>query len=111
MLCCSRKSGGLLRILIGFFLVASITAAIDAQPQVPSGNTQHRQGPSVMVNDGGVPEELDSIYIPPLQNAPFSAIVHTEWIKPLASGGTYTTVNQRQIARDSLGRIYEERWN
>ena len=64
-----------------------------------------------MVNDGGVPEELDSIYIPPLQNAPFSATVHTEWIKPLASGGTYTTVNQRQIARDSLGRIYEERWN
>ncbi len=64
-----------------------------------------------MINDGGVPEMLESIYIPPLQNAPFSAIVHSEWVKPLAGGGTYTTTNQRKIARDSLGRIYEERWN
>jgi hypothetical protein len=64
-----------------------------------------------MINDGGVPEFLESIYIPPLQNAPFSAIVHTEWIKPLDGGGTYTQANQRQIARDSLGRIYQERWN
>jgi len=95
------------------FLLAALTATamIAQQPQAPSRNSQHRQGPPVMINDGGVPEMLESIYIPPLQNAPFSAIVHSEWIKTLTSGGTFTTENQRKIARDSLGRIYEERWN
>jgi hypothetical protein len=60
--------------------------------------------------DGGVSEVLQSIYIPPIQRAPFSATVHTEWIKYLPDGGTFTVVNQRQVARDSLGRIYQERW-
>jgi len=60
--------------------------------------------------DGGVSETLQSIYIPPLLNAPFSAVVHTEWAKPLPGAGSYTLVNQRQVARDSQGRIYEERW-
>lgn len=60
--------------------------------------------------DGGVTQTLQSIYIPPLLGAPFSAIVHTEWIRPLPDGGSYTMVNQRKIARDSQGRIYEERW-
>jgi hypothetical protein len=101
-----------MRILSGFLLIAFTAVATSAQPpQVPGRNVQHGKGPPVMVNDGGVPEELDSIYVPPLQNAPFSAVVQTEWIKPLGSGGTYTMVNQRQVARDSLGRIYEERWN
>jgi hypothetical protein len=100
-----------MRILFGFLLLGSLAAAISAQPQVPNRNTQHGHGPVVMVNDGGVPEELDSLYIPPLQNAPFSAIVHSEWIKTLTGGGTSTTQNQRKIARDSLGRIYEERWS
>lgn len=60
--------------------------------------------------DGGVTQTLQSIYIPPLLGAPFSAIVHTEWTRPLPGGGSYTVVNQRKIARDSQGRIYEERW-
>jgi hypothetical protein len=60
--------------------------------------------------DGGVSETLQSIYIPPMLNAPFTAVVHTEWAKPLPGAGSYTLVNQRQVARDSQGRIYEERW-
>lgn len=60
--------------------------------------------------DGGVTEVLQSIHIPPLLNAPFSATVHTEWTRPLPGGGSYTLVNHRQVARDSQGRIYEERW-
>ncbi|HEY2469942.1 MAG TPA: hypothetical protein VGI45_19145 [Terracidiphilus sp.] len=60
--------------------------------------------------DGGVTETLQSIYIPPLVGAPFSAIVHTEWTRPLPGGGSYTMVNQRSVARDGHGRIYEERW-
>jgi hypothetical protein len=60
--------------------------------------------------DGGVAETLQSIYIPPLVGAPFTAVVHTEWARPIPGGGTYTVVNQRRVARDSRGRIYEERW-
>ena len=60
--------------------------------------------------DGGVTETLQSIYIPPLVRAPFSATVHTEWVREIPGGGTYTSVNQRHVARDGRGRIYEERW-
>jgi hypothetical protein len=60
--------------------------------------------------DGGVTETLQSIYIPPLTRAPFSAVVHTEWVRPIPGGGSYTVVNERRVARDGLGRIYEERW-
>jgi hypothetical protein len=62
------------------------------------------------MRDGGVTETLQSIYIPPLVNAPFTAIVHTEWTRPLGDGGTYTVINQREVARDRNGRIFEERW-
>ena len=60
--------------------------------------------------DGGTREVLESIVIPPLANAPFSATLATEWARPMADGGTYTLANKRRIVRDSAGRIYEERW-
>lgn len=62
------------------------------------------------MQDGGVSEVLQSIYIPTLLSAPFTATVRTEWIRTLPEGGSMTLVNQRRIARDSQGRIYEERW-
>jgi len=86
--------------------LALLAAAATAQtPHPQDGGTT-----GVIMRDGGVSETLQSIYIPPLLNAPFTAIVHTEWTRPLAEGGTYTFVNQRKVARDSQGRIYEERW-
>ena len=60
--------------------------------------------------DGGTREVLESIAIPPLVNAPFTGTLVTEWTRPMADGGTYTLTNHRRIARDSAGRIYEERW-
>ena len=60
--------------------------------------------------DGGASEVLQSIYIPPLHDAPFSAIVHTEWVRPMAGGGATTLVNQRRVIRDRDGRLYQERW-
>ena len=60
--------------------------------------------------DGGVSQVLQSIYIPPIHDSPFTATVHTEWARPLAGGGSETVVNQRKVARDRDGRIYEERW-
>ncbi len=56
---------------------------------------------------GGV---LESIVIPPKVNAPFTLLLQTEWVRILPDGGTITTVNQRRIARDTEGRIYQERW-
>ena len=60
--------------------------------------------------DGGVSQVLQSIYVPPIHDAPFTATVHTEWARPLAGGGNEIAVNQRKVARDRDGRIYEERW-
>lgn len=98
-----------MRVFPGFLLLVSFAAALSAQPQVPAQDTQTSQA-APAVPDGGVTQVLQSVYVPPIQNAPFTAIVHTEWIRPLSDGGTFTVVNQRQIARDSQGRIYEERW-
>jgi len=62
------------------------------------------------IKKGVVAEVLESIYIPAITGAPFTAIVHTEWARYLADGGTFTLVNERPIARDSEGRIFQERW-
>jgi hypothetical protein len=59
--------------------------------------------------DGGTREMLQSIAIPPVPNAPFSATVQTEWTKYLADGATQLIQNHRLIARDGLGRVFQER--
>ena len=69
-----------------------------------------KAAPQFTVMDGGVRETLESIVIPPKPNAPFTLTLQTEWIKTLYDGGTITTVNQRRIARDGKGRVYQERW-
>jgi len=105
------RPGGPVRIFSGLLLFAVSSVVTQAQPaQAQIDSTQAGQTPQVTMHDGGVTEVLQSIFIPPLQNAPFTATVHTEWVRPLADGGTFTLVNQRRIARDSQGRIYQERW-
>lgn len=69
---------------------------------------QQRPRPAAM--DGGVREVLESIVIPPIPHAPFFATLDTEATKYSADGATMTFVNERNIARDGQGRIYEERW-
>jgi len=64
----------------------------------------------VHVQDGGTRVMLESIAVPPMANAPFTLTLQTEWVRSLDGGGTITLVNERRIARDILGRIYEERW-
>jgi hypothetical protein len=59
--------------------------------------------------DGGVTESLQSIVIPPLPNAPFTLTLQTEWMRRFVDAGTFTVVNERRIARDRRGRIYQER--
>ena len=66
--------------------------------------------PHPAARDGGVREVLESIVIPPIPPAPFRATLATEWVKYTADGATITLVNERHVARDAQGRIYEERW-
>jgi hypothetical protein len=70
---------------------------------------QAQPHPYAPAQDGGVREVLESIVIPPIAHAPFTATLATEWVR-YSDGATITFVNQRRIARDDLGRIYEERW-
>jgi hypothetical protein len=69
-----------------------------------------RPAKQVTVEDGGVSEALESIFIPPMPDAPFTCMLHTEWAHPMADGGSITLVNQRRIARQANGRFYQERW-
>jgi len=60
--------------------------------------------------DGGVRETMESIVIPPTAHAPCTTMLQSEWVHTLYTGGTITMVNERCIARDSSGRVYQERW-
>jgi hypothetical protein len=59
--------------------------------------------------DGGTIERIQSIDIPPIPNAPFSAVVVTEWTRIMPDGSTALMKNHRTVARDTLGRVFEER--
>ncbi|MGB2670521.1 MAG: hypothetical protein WBE73_04955 [Candidatus Acidiferrum sp.] len=59
--------------------------------------------------DGGTHETFASITIPSTPNAPFAATVNTEWIRQTPDGSNITLINHRTIARDSQGRIFQER--
>ena len=91
-------------------LIALSATAASAQTAQTARTPDGGVTPMANARDGGVSEVLQSIYIPPLVNAPFTATVNTEWTRPLGDGGSYTFVNQRHVARDTRGRIYEERW-
>lgn len=98
-----------MRIFGALLLIATLVPTLPRlQAQAPGENSTG--SPTVIIQDGGGDQVLQSIYIPPIPNAPFTAIVHTQWIRSMIGGGTYTVVNERQVARDRAGRIYEERW-
>ncbi len=88
-----------------FICAAFIAQQASAQTDQPQ-NTQR----TLVTRDGGTDEVLQGIEIPPITKAPFSLMLETEWTRPLADGGTWTIANRRRIARDSAGRVYQERW-
>ena len=90
-----RLTLGIVSLLSSFALVAQTPTP---PPQRPAAQ------------DGGTREVLESIVIPPIPNQPFTATLQTEWIRYTGEGGTITLVNERPLARDSKGRIYQERW-
>jgi hypothetical protein len=106
---CIRTS---LLILLTFFTCQK-TKAQGEPAIVPNAQPVGPQKPvqQYYVEDGGAHGGvLESIVVPPKLNAPFTLLLQTEWVRGLPDGGTITTVNERRIARDTEGRIYEERW-
>lgn len=95
-----------MRVIAGILgLLSSLCLAQSSKPGPPEQS--HIAMPS---RDGGVREVLESIVIPPVPNAPFTATLDTEWVRYAGEGATITLVNERHIARDRKGRVYEERW-
>jgi hypothetical protein len=96
-------------------LLIPAIVAVAALAQVPPVQGGPQQGPPVVsFSDGGAALSgagpMESIYISPKSRAPFTMKLAAEWSHPLATGGTFTLANERGIARDSRGRIYQERW-
>lgn len=85
-------------------LAAIFPIAIFSQDSTPKSPAR------IQTQDGGTRQVLESIVIPPMANSPFTATLHTEWVRGGAGNGTITLVNNRRIARNSNGRIYQERW-
>jgi hypothetical protein len=73
------------------------------------GTIANAQQSTAHAPDGGTTFRIQSIDIAPLAGASFSATVTTEWTRILADGTTATIKNHRTVARDSTGRIFQER--
>lgn len=78
------------------FSLSSVAQTSQDGLHAPSGNTQMR---------------VESIAVPSMTNAPFTATVSTTWVRKLEDGSTVTIQNQRTIARDNAGRVYQQRRN
>jgi hypothetical protein len=72
-------------------------------------SAQEKSAEPTHAPDGGTTERFASIFISSKTGAPFTATVHTEWIRHLPDGSQITLVNHRTVARDGNGRIYQER--
>jgi hypothetical protein len=103
----TMRAFGAFLLLCAFLIPATVCAQQEPATTPAARPNRSRQ---YYVQDGGVTETLQSIVIPPKAGAPFTLTLQTEWVKILYDGGTVTSVNQRRIARDSKGRIYQERW-
>jgi hypothetical protein len=85
-------------LLVCGLVVAAVYGVAAAQEQT-----------TIHAPDGGSWVHVQSIDVPATANAPFSATVTTEVSKILADGSTETNWNHRLIARDTSGRVFEER--
>jgi hypothetical protein len=86
----------MLRILVPAVLLVA-TLPLSAQEPI-----QHAP-------DGGTMERIQSLDIPAIANAPFTAVVLTEVTRILPDGSKQTTWNHRNVARNSAGQVFEER--
>lgn len=97
--------------LVPFVVSLPLASGLQAQTPLAASPQKQAQTQSVYsVQDGGTRTMMESIVIQPKPNAPFTSALQTEWSRTLADGGEITLVNERRIARDTNGRIYQERW-
>src|ERR1051326_4296179 len=93
-----------------YFCTAIALPVLSYGQNSQQGSTSAQTQPQIISEqDGGVDQVLQSIVIPPMPNAPFSLTLQTEWVQTLSDGGTITLINERHIARDKAGRIFQER--
>jgi hypothetical protein len=90
-------------------VIARLFTLAAALSTVPLSANLTAQEPIQHAPDGNTQERIQSIYIPAIPNAPFSAVVVTELIRILPDGSKQTTWNHRVVARDSSGRVFQER--
>jgi hypothetical protein len=83
-------------VVVCFFL--TLSAANAAQQEAPAHAPDFR-----------APERIAPLYFPPKTRAPFIAIAKTLWVRILPDESTVTTQNERVVARDMDGRIFQER--
>ena len=69
----------------------------------------HAQDTVEHARDGWTAQHIQSIDIPPIANAPFSATVVTQSATIMPDGSRRTLSNHRLVARDSAGRVFQER--
>src|ERR1700739_2032749 len=82
------------RLLLSWLVVAPVLGAqVREQPPLYSG-------PSVQV---------PGVFVPPIPGVPFTATVMIQSKQPLADGSVETRIAQEMVARDSRGRIRNER--
>lgn len=73
-----------------------------------AGTTAQEPGPE-HAPDFRAPQKIAPLYFPPKPDAPFMAIAKTVWVQTLPDGSTVTRQNERVVARDMDGRIFQER--
>jgi hypothetical protein len=94
--------------IAGILCLGSLISVAQVQePQVQQPQQTYSHEPA---RDGGVREVVEGILIPPVPHAPFTATLATESVKYAADGAAMTFNNERRIARDAQGRVYQERW-
>ena len=84
----------LLVLLLAPFAGRDLAAQAAAPDHAPDFRAQQRIAP---------------LYFPPKPNAPFMAIAKTTWVENLPDNSTVTRQNERVVARDMDGRIFQER--
>jgi hypothetical protein len=73
-------------------------------PLIAQTSSQPQRGP-----DAGSQTRVAGVEVLPFTGIPFETKDTITWTRPLDGGGTVTTYEESNVARDSSGRIYRER--
>jgi hypothetical protein len=87
---------------ISALILAGLTLAVPVRSAAQDPGPMHAP-------DGRAPQLISPLYFPPKPNAPFTAVAKTLVVRTLPDGSTVTAQNERHVARDADGRIFEER--